>query len=655
MIITINAVNDAPIAVNDTIPTTKNTVVSNTVTTNDSDVEGLDLNSFTLVDSVKNGVIVFNTNGTYTYTPNNNFVGKDSMTYQVCDSGTPKLCATATLILNVLPTNVAPIAVNDSVITNEDTPLSKTVATNDFDNDGNLDPNGFSLVDSVKNGVIIFNTNGTYTYTPKLNFNGLDSMTYQVCDLGTPKLCATATLIITVTAVNDAPIAVNDTATTVLNTPLSNTVSLNDFDVDNNLDTLSFATTSNPVNGTILMNPNGTYTYTPNPGFIGLDSVSYTVCDLGNPIYCANATLYITVEAPICSAIIAKDTLFAGGKCDNGSLKVCVDIPLNKMINYGIFIDGIPYTDSLTACTNTATSISVSSGTHTLTITDKLTGCVDSAIIRAVCVTSLKVVASVSDTKTDSMCLLTNELLGSVFTVTNICGSATNNVEFDIIPGKICFTYTGKAVGVDSTCFQVCDEYGICDTTYVTINVRPSYIKPPVASNDTSHTFRNFPVEVRIAKNDSLGGGMPTVTIISQPVNGTVTISPDNTSITYLPNKDFCSDVPDTLIYEICNGLSCSTATVFVKTSCETLHVNNAFSPNNDDINELFIIDGIENLVNNHLTIYNRWGNRVCEKNNYQNNWDGTWEGKKLPSGTYFYLLEDGIGGVYSGYLQIQY
>lgn len=70
------------------------------------------------------------------------------------------------------------------------------------------------------------------------------------------------------------------------------------------------------------------------------------------------------------------------------------------------------------------------------------------------------------------------------------------------------------------------------------------------------------------------------------------------------------------------------------------IEVYNAISPNNDNINDYFQIKGIENYPNNKVLVYSRWGNLVFEEISYQNTWDGNWNGKNLPDGTYFYVLE---------------
>lgn len=85
----------------------------------------------------------------------------------------------------------------------------------------------------------------------------------------------------------------------------------------------------------------------------------------------------------------------------------------------------------------------------------------------------------------------------------------------------------------------------------------------------------------------------------------------------------------------------------------DTLEVFNGFSPNGDGKNDVFTIKNIEKFPDNKLYIFNRWGNRVYFEEKYLNTWEGTWENKPLPDGTYFYIIEDGKGKTYSGYLVI--
>ena len=83
------------------------------------------------------------------------------------------------------------------------------------------------------------------------------------------------------------------------------------------------------------------------------------------------------------------------------------------------------------------------------------------------------------------------------------------------------------------------------------------------------------------------------------------------------------------------------------------MQVYTGFSPNGDGVNDVFYIEGLEAYPNAQLTVFNRWGNQVYRSDSYKNDWTGLWEGKLLPDGTYFYVLDDGEGNLLSGYVQI--
>ena len=165
-----------------------------------------------------------------------------------------------------------PDANPDTATTAEDTPVTIPVLAND------TDPTGQPLtVTSAEapNGTVTLNPNGTITYTPDPNYNGPDTITYTVTD--PDGNTSTSTVAVTVTPVNDAPEANPDTSTTPFNTPVTFAVLGNDTDVDG--DTLAISGTPTSPNGTVVVNGDGTLTFTPTPGFTGAAVVNYTIVD----------------------------------------------------------------------------------------------------------------------------------------------------------------------------------------------------------------------------------------------------------------------------------------------------------------------------------------------------------------------------------------
>lgn len=185
--------------------------------------------------------------------------------------------------------NIAPIAVDDQATV----PANGSTVVNVQGNDS--DPNNDGLVTSIlggpSNGTATVNNDSTISYTPNENFNGRDTIYYQVCDAGTPPLCTPAVLVLVVT--NVAPVAVDDEATTEAETDVEIDLLGNDYDP--NLQNIYISETGDPLNGTLLDGGLGSVSYVPNALFIGVDSFYYQICDDGQPILCDSAWVYVTV------------------------------------------------------------------------------------------------------------------------------------------------------------------------------------------------------------------------------------------------------------------------------------------------------------------------------------------------------------------------
>jgi len=174
--------------------------------------------------------------------------------------------------------NTPPTADDDSFTFAED---SKDIVLDVLN--GDTDPDGNSLtpvvVDGPLNGTLSQDANGVLTYTPKADFFGNDQFTYRASDGSA--LSNLATVSLTITPVNDAPVADPDSYSTNINTglivPVANGVLSDDVDVDG--DTLSALLVSGPTNGTLSLNSDGSFTYTPNTNFFGADAFSYKAND----------------------------------------------------------------------------------------------------------------------------------------------------------------------------------------------------------------------------------------------------------------------------------------------------------------------------------------------------------------------------------------
>ncbi len=316
-----DALNNAPFAQDDAGFVFQNTTAAPTslpgnVLVNDFDPKGTNpmTGTVSLVSGagVSNGSLVLNTDGSYTYIPTLGYTGPDQFTYQVCDAGTPALCDVATVYLTVqAAAPLPPVARNDIANTLKDSPVIGPILENDADVYGLRLTANPTLVPALplsgpNNGAVVFNADGTYTYTPTAGYVGPDSFVYEVCN--SAGLCNQAVVTLNVvdpaTTVNVAPVVQNDAAETIEDSPVSGNVLANDFDYNTgdtftvtqiNGATFTSGGTINLTNGDLVMNSDGTYTYTPDPGYAGLETFTYQTCDNGSPVECATATVSITV------------------------------------------------------------------------------------------------------------------------------------------------------------------------------------------------------------------------------------------------------------------------------------------------------------------------------------------------------------------------
>jgi len=389
---------EAPVAVNDFNNTLVNTPVGGNVLTNDFDPEGNNLtaNAPPVVDP-SNGSVVLNPDGSYVYTPDNNFVGDDFFSYVMCTDGTPTLCDTASVFIEVIPIsdgNDPPVANLDAYVTYEDLPVDGNILVNDADPDGDNIILNVTPISGPLNGSVTVNTNGSITYTPDPGFLGEDVFVYEICDDGTPSLCDTSFVVIYVIPDpngpnNDPPFAGDDAALTPVDVPVLGQVLTNDYDPNGDDIVINTTPVSGPSNGTVVINPDGTYTYTPGPGYIGPDNFVYTICDDVVPPLCADATVYITV--------------FAGPEIDFTITESLCNGLRNGAIDITVSNATLPLTFSWSNGATTEDLTGVSAGTYVVTVTDAL-GSTIQETIELTQPTVLEVVVDVTDETTVDGC-----------------------------------------------------------------------------------------------------------------------------------------------------------------------------------------------------------------------------------------------------------
>ena len=325
-----------------------NTTVLGDVSTNDVDPEG-DNQSFTLngVNGGMNtmeGTVTFGADGSYNFTPFNDFSGETSFEYNVCDNGIPVACKTTTVYIEVFPA-VDPetplvIANPDANTVKQDQTGTGNIMSNDLDPDGispavtttlsgvqvaGVDGDGNAVTNA---GILTLNSNGTYTFVPESGFTGTVSQAYSICDAAIPALaCDTSVLMIEVIPnEGNTTFANDDAALTDAGVMVIGDVSTNDTDSESNnqkLTTFGVDTNGNGIGdtpgtvgsptqvggindlgvfvanaGSLTLDSVGTYTFTPVSGFVGNVNVPYTVCDDNVTLAgsaCDHATLVISV------------------------------------------------------------------------------------------------------------------------------------------------------------------------------------------------------------------------------------------------------------------------------------------------------------------------------------------------------------------------
>ena len=293
-------------AVNDGVTTITSTAGGTTpsVLTNDKldGVPNPSISSVTLTWNTATPTgFTLNPNGTISVAPNTP-AGTHTISYTICAVASPTVCSTASIVVTVsgtttnttTPTTIE--AVNDGVTTITSTAGGTTpsVLTNDKLNGvpnpsissvtltwNTATPTGFTL-----------NPNGTISVAPNTPA-GTHTISYTICAVASPTVCSTASIVVMVSGTTTSttpvlPIAVDDRSTTVINTPV--VVNVLGNDTPNGATTPNVVT--NPANGTVIVNLDGSIEYRPNTGFEGIDTFVYEICNTDG---CASATVTINV------------------------------------------------------------------------------------------------------------------------------------------------------------------------------------------------------------------------------------------------------------------------------------------------------------------------------------------------------------------------
>ncbi len=284
--ITVNPVNDAPVAEDVSVSTNEDNPV--TITLNATDVDGTNP-SYEIAPNPKHGQLSEINNGKVTYTPSLNYNGSDTFTYKAKDSdGLGSDAATVTIIVN--PVNDAPVALDGNVSTDEDIPVNFNLSGADVENDNLI----YTIVSIPAKDTITYVGGTQFTYTPNKDQNGTYLLTFKVND--GLLYSNTATVTFTINPVNDAPVAENLQVTTNEDNAVLVNFAKTDIDGDN----LSYKSVRDPAHGKLVKQTTSSAQYVPDENYFGVDSFTYQLKDekLDSNVATVNITINPVNDAP---------------------------------------------------------------------------------------------------------------------------------------------------------------------------------------------------------------------------------------------------------------------------------------------------------------------------------------------------------------------
>ncbi|MDT0554269.1 Ig-like domain-containing protein, partial [Urechidicola vernalis] len=611
--VTVTSVDDFPEATDDTLVEILEDAIDAqiTVLVND-DFGGDGPGTMILETPPANGIAVIDDQGNtnvlddlFLYTPSPDYNGSDSFTYTITDSDGD--ASTATVTIKVTPVNDEPVATDDTVEADEDTPLNIDVLANDdFGGDGpSSGPIEVSSPSTSRGGTVVVNTNGTDTdptddtidYTPAKDFNGTDSFDYNILDVDGNISPATVTIV--VNPINDLPVAEDDEIKILEDDPATLIlVAYNDdFGGDGPSDT-PIVIFEAPTNGTAIIYPGTTpndptddsILYTPDANYFGTDMVVYTIEDSNGDS--SNATLTITIESvddePMAvddETTVAEDSgvtnidvtdnddfggdgpstgtisVIEGSTQEGGTVSVndngSSDDPTDDLINYEPALDFYGTDTFDYKILDSDGDDSVATVTVTVTSVNDVPRAMDDVNVLIV-----------EDRIEAELFILNNDEFGGdgpgTFTLTSLPANGTATIDDrgtpDVLDDVAVYSPTPDYNGPDSFTYAITDSDGDPSTASVSIEVTP-VDDFPLAEDDTVETDEDTPLNIDVLANDDFGGDGPSIVPIevsspSTSKGGTVVVNtngtdadPTDDTIDYVPALDF--NGTDTFDYNI--------------------------------------------------------------------------------------------------------
>ncbi|HAS6779477.1 TPA: tandem-95 repeat protein, partial [Vibrio parahaemolyticus] len=515
-----------------------------------------------------NGTLVDNGDGTWTFTPQIDDDTEVSFTFDIIDD--EDLVVSGSANLDILPINDAPNAENDVITTEEGTAVTIDVLVNDSDVEGDVLSIQSASVPSEQGSVDI--VNGKLVFTPAENFNGDATITYIVTD---GDLTDEAKVTVTVTPVNDSPVAVDDTVSTQEDTVVTIDVLPNDSDVDG--DKLSIQSATVPEAQGKVEIVDGKLVFTPAENFNGQAEITYTVTD-GQ----------LTDEAKVTVTVNPVD--------DEPTIKVdAVESITEDAVNTDTVVATLTVRDTDTPEDQLTVSLENNSNGYFVLVGNevKLTQAgVDAVNNDELNLKDLTISASVSDgvnpTASDSDSLIVNRVndaptvenaiadqvlsedfdtytidLNEVFKDTDssleFSVSGNNSIQISIVNGVATITPTADWNGSEALTFTATDPSG--ESVSQTVNFTVAPVADIVA--DKATVVEDTPTIIKVLGNDTFedDGKVVSLDTNNGPANGTVSVNPDG-SVTYTPNDNYVGK--DTFTYVVTSGGVSESTTVNV-------------------------------------------------------------------------------------------
>ncbi|EPJ0712783.1 tandem-95 repeat protein, partial [Vibrio parahaemolyticus] len=515
-----------------------------------------------------NGTLVDNGDGTWTFTPQIDDDTEVSFTFDIIDDEDQVVSGSANL--DILPINDAPNAENDVITTEEDTSVTIDVLVNDSDVEGDALSIQSASVPSEQGSVDI--VDGKLVFTPAENFNGEATITYIVTD---GDLTDEAKVTVTVTPVNDSPVAVDDTTSIQEDTAVTIDVLPNDTDVDG--DKLSIQSASVPEAQGKVEIVEGKLVFTPAENFNGDAEITYTVTDgqLADeakvtvtvnpvndaPIIKVDAVESITEDAVSTDTVVATLTV---RDTDTPEDQLTVSLENNSNGYFVLVGNEVKLTQAGVDAVNNdelnlkdlSISASVSDGVNP-TANDS-----DSLIVNRVndAPTVENAIADqVLSEDFDAYTIDLNEVFKDSDSALNFSVSGNDSIQISIVSGVATITPTADWNGKETITFTAKDPSG--ESISQTVNFTVAPVADIVADNAT--VVEDTPTIIKVLGNDTFESTDKVVSLDAEngPKNGTVIVNNDGT-VTYTPDENYVGK--DTFTYIVTSGGVSESTTVEV-------------------------------------------------------------------------------------------